>query len=55
MSELSARRDRDGREPGTVACFCESCNRLLYVTLEEGLFCPVCSSAVTPVEAATSV
>ncbi len=53
MSELSRRRSAHaGEDPRrTVACYCESCDRVLYVALlDETLFCPVCSSTVTPAE-----
>ena len=48
MSELSRRRGRSGSEPSTIYCFCDSCDRVLYVDAGE-LFCPVCSSPVMEV------
>ena len=47
MSDLSARRSQHRRDR-TIACFCEECERVLYVTRDEP-FCPVCSSTVAPV------
>lgn len=52
MSELSRRGSVPRREQArrTVACYCESCDRVLYVAVDDTLFCPVCSSTVTPAE-----
>lgn len=52
MTELSSRRQRErrGSERPTIACFCESCDRVLYVAISDELFCPVCSSALMPAE-----
>ena len=47
MSELSRRRKADALP--TVTCFCEACERVLYVP-QDSLFCPVCSSAVIPTD-----
>lgn len=43
MSELA--RDRARNEGATTYCFCDSCDRVLYVDAS-ALFCPVCSSPV---------
>ena len=48
MSELSQRRGRSGSVQPTIYCFCDSCERVLYVDPGE-LFCPVCSSPVMEV------
>lgn len=45
MSELSRRRERSQTDGPTTYCFCDSCDRALYVDAE-ALFCPVCSSPV---------
>lgn len=46
MSELSRRRERATKEAATTTyCFCDSCDRVLYVD-KEALYCPVCSSPV---------
>lgn len=45
MSELARRRKSDATK--TVACFCDACDRVLYVP-EDELFCPVCSSVLIP-------
>lgn len=47
MSELSRRgRSRSGNP--TVFCFCETCDRVLYVD-PDSRYCPVCSSVVVEV------
>lgn len=51
MSDLSSRgsAEREQRREPTVACFCDACDRVLYVAKADLLFCPVCSSTATPV------
>ena len=50
MSELSRRRESSKDEGATTYCFCDSCDRVLYVDAGE-LFCPVCSSPVLEISA----
>lgn len=45
MSELSRRTERSKSEGPTTYCFCDSCDRVLYVD-KEAPYCPVCSSPV---------
>jgi len=53
VSDLYSKRARstEARKERAVACFCEQCDRLLYVREAEWLFCPVCSSMVSRVDA----
>lgn len=48
MSDLARRRERSKDEGSTTYCFCDSCDRVLYVD-KEALYCPVCSSRVMEV------
>ena len=48
MSELSRRREKSSSEGSTTYCFCDSCDRVLYVDTN-ALYCPVCSSPVLEV------
>ena len=54
MSELAAEREqsRGDMARGTITCFCEDCERLLYINCSDPMFCPVCSSALLPAEPA---
>ena len=47
MSELARRRKSGATK--ALACFCDACDRVLYVPQDE-LFCPVCSSALIPTD-----
>lgn len=53
MSRLSSGKQRSARLHGSAvsACFCSDCSRVLYVADPDLLFCPVCSSPVTRIEA----
>ena len=53
MSDLSARlgASRERRRPQAITCFCENCDRVLYVADSDTLFCPVCSSLVARLDA----